>query len=265
MIEKRGQITIFIILLFVLGIGVFFLFSLGKEEVESSVTAEIKKELAVDDRNIRNFVENCVTKTAKEALFYLGFVGGKLQPDPFEIYYNFDDSFKVPYFYIEGNNNIPVPYKESFWTNLIDRYINNNLEMCIDNFESFEGTEVEFGRAISGTEFTESSVIFNVKFPVNIERDFKIVSLEPKYTDEINVRLRDILKFTTIIVEKEVKDDKYIHWDFLTQIGARNYNITAYTEEDNTIIYRIVDLVNKIDDEVYVFQFANKIETLPAQ
>jgi len=265
MIKKRGQISIFIIFLFVLGISVFFIVFLGKEEVGSSVKTDVEKELSVDDHNVRNFVENCVTKTSKEALFYLGFVGGNLKPDPFEIYYNFDDSLKVPYFYIEGNNNIPVPYKERYWTNLIDRYINNNLDVCIDNFESFEGTKIDFGRAVSGTEFTGSSVIFNVNFPVTINRDFKVVNLEPKYIDEINVRLRDILEFTTIIVEKEVKDDKYIHWDFLTQIGADNYNITAYTEEDNTIIYRIIDLTNKIDDEVYVFQFANKIETLPAQ
>jgi len=259
MLQKRGQLTIFIILLFVVGISVFFIVSLGNEEVDSSIKTDIGKELSVDDRNIRKFAEECVTKTAKDALFYLGFIGGNLKPDPFEIYYNFDNNFKVPYFYFEGNNDIPVPYMESYWTNLIDRYINNNLYACIDNFESFKGTKIDFGRADSSTEFTDESVIFNVNFPVIITRDFQSTNLEPRYIDEINVRLRDILKFTTTIVEKEVKDDKYIHWDFLTQIGADNYNITAYTEEDNTIIYRIIDLENKIDNEVYVFQFANKI------
>ena len=42
-------------------------------------------------------------------------------------------------------------------------------------------------------------------------------------------------------------------------MSNRNYNITAYTHDENTIIYRIIDLENEIDDEPYIFQWANKI------
>ena len=63
-----------------------------------------------------------------------GFVGGRLKPDPFSFYYSFDDNYKIPYLYIEGRNDIPLPYEEAYWTNLLDRYINNNFEACINNF-----------------------------------------------------------------------------------------------------------------------------------
>jgi len=36
-------------------------------------------------------------------------------------------------------------------------------------------------------------------------------------------------------------------------------DITAYTEKDSTIVYRIVDLKSEIDDEFYVFQWANRM------
>ncbi len=258
MLKKRGQLTIFFIFLFVIIIAVFFVVSLGKEEAKSSVGTGIKQELSVDDLNIRNFAESCAEKTGKEALFYLGFVGGNLKPDPFT-YYSFDDEYKVPYFYIEGKNSIPVPYDENYWANLLDRYILNNFEACINDFESFEGANIEQGVVKSETEFTDSSVIFNVNFPATITRDFETVKLEPKYIKAVNARLRDILKTAAIIVEQEVKSDRYIHWDYLTEVSGKNYNITAFTEDNNTIIYRMIDLENKIDDEYYVFQWANKI------
>jgi len=258
MIKKRSQVTIFFIMVFVIGLAFFFVVQLGKEDSKTS-KPETERILSSDDANIRNFVESCVSITGKEALFYLGFVGGNLEPDPFELYFSFDENYKVPYFYFENRNNIPVPYNEAFWENLLDQYVNKNLELCINKFESFSGVQIDHGQTISDTAFTDDTVIFNVNFPVIITRDSQANNLDPKYIDEFEVRLRDILQTTTTIVEKEVKNDKYIHWDFLTTVSENNYNITAYTEEDNTIVYRIIDLQNKIDDEVYVFQFANKI------
>ena len=251
--------------MFIIGIAFFFIVQIGKEDFESTPSVDIERVLTFDDLNIRNFVESCVEVTGKEALFYLGFVGGRLEPDPFELYFSFDENYKVPYFYFENKNNIPVPYDEEFWENLLDEYVNKNLELCINNFESFSGVQIDHGQTISDTAFTDDTVIFNVNFPVIITRNSQANNLDPKYTNTFEVRLRDILQTTTTIVEKEVKNDKYIHWDFLTQVSENNYNITAYTGDDNTIIYRIIDLENKIDDEVYVFQWANKINTLTAQ
>ena len=258
--KKRGQLAIFLIMVFVIFTAAAFIYSLNKEEAGSFAGTEIEKEIAIDDINVRNFAESCVTKTAKEALFYLGFIGGGLKPDAFELYYSYDDKYNVPYYYIDGENKIPSPYEEKFWTGLLDKYVNDNLQKCTNNFEGFEGIKVDQGKVISKTEFADDGVIFNVNFPVTIIRDSKANKLDPKYIDGIKVRLRDILKIVSVIVEQEVNNDKYIHWDYLTEVADKNYNITAYTENDNTIVYRIIDLENKIDDEYYYFQWANKIK-----
>ena len=259
MIKKRGQVGIFFIILFVVILGISLILLLNKEPAEST-KAEREKITGIDDSNVRNFVESCVTKTAKEALFYLGFIGGKLKPDPFEIYYSYGDNLKVPYFYLEGNNNIPIPYDEDFWESMLDRYMRANFESCVNNFESFKGLTIKHGKTGSDAEFTDREVIFKITFPITIVRDFQENNLDPEYVVKIESRLRDILNITSTIVEKEVKNDRYIHWDYLTEVGNNGYNITAYTEEDNTIIYRIIDLENNIDNEFYIFQFANKIK-----
>ena len=254
---KRGQITIYLAIFAIIAVAAVIFVFLGKQE--SSSKNEIQKELSVDDANVRTFTEKCLEVTGKKAIFYLGFVGGRLSPDPFKEYYSYDANYKVPYFYIEGKNIIPNPYDEDYWERLVDSYINSNFRQCINNYKSFEGITIEQGNAKSNTEFTDKSVIFSVNFPVSVTRDFKKNNLEPDYVYEVDVRLRNILKTVTTIVEQEVKSDRYIHWDYMTDVTAKNYNITAYTEKDNTIVYRIVDLDNKIDDEHYLFQFANKV------
>ena len=261
MSEKRGQLTIFFIMVFIILIAVVFIFSLNKE-TGSSTSLEVQKELSIDDINVRNFAENCVEKTGKEALFYLGFVGGRLNPDAFKNYYSYDENLKVPYFYFDGESKIPLPYDEKYWAGLLDKYVNDNLQKCTNNFGSFEGMKIEQGKTAAKTKFTDDGIIFNVNFPVSIIRDFKKNDLEPDYIYGVKVRLRDILKIISVIVEQEANNDKYIHWDYLTEITDKDYNITAYTENDNTIVYRIIDLKNKIDDEYYYFQWANKIKTL---
>jgi len=263
MFQKRGQVTLFIVMFLIIGIGVFFLFTQEKEEPKE-VIKSLEKDVGIDDQYIRNFIESCVLKTGKEAVFYLGFVGGRLDPDPFE-YYDINPNYEIPYFYTEGVNNIPTPYDESYWTGLIDDYINDNFLNCIDKFESFEGIEILFEDISSSTEFTDIEVIFNVEFPVTSVRNFKQNIFDTNYVEKVGLRLRDIANITSEIVDKEVREDKYIHWDYLTDTSNNNYNITAYTEDDNTIIYRIIDLNNKIDNELYYFQFANKIESLESE
>jgi|TARA_B100001964_G_scaffold196368_1_gene220887 hypothetical protein len=260
MLKKRGQFTVFAIMIVIIIASFLFYLSLGTQDDKSEAVPEKKKVFLTDDDNIRNFAENCVEQTSKHALFYLGFVGGNIVPDSFDDYFSYDGSFKIPYFYVEGENEIPVPYDEEYWENLLEKYIDLNLKTCINDFEVFKGIKITHGETKSDIRLTDEEVIFNVEFPVTVTRNSMENSIAPQYIKRISLRLRDILGIVSTIVEQEVENDLYIHWDYLTDMTSNNYNITAFTERDNTIIYKIVDLEDKIDDEFYVFQFANKIK-----
>ncbi len=123
MLKKRGQFTVFAIMIVIIIASFLFYLSLGTQDDKSEAVPEKKKVFLTDDDNIRNFAENCVEQTSKHALFYLGFVGGNIVPDSFDDYFSYDGSFKIPYFYVEGENEIPVPYDEEYWENLLQKYI----------------------------------------------------------------------------------------------------------------------------------------------
>ncbi len=258
MSKKRGQATLFMILLVILVLAVGFGMFFDKEKLMGIETGT-EKVLTTEDRNVQTFVQTCLELTAKNGLFYLGYVGGKLTPDPFPAYHSIDSTYKVPYFYLEEKNVIPIPYKEQYWTELLDRYIYNYFSQCIDDFSGFP-IKIEAGQLSSSTKFAQKSVIFTINYPVKVTReDFQTANLPELYTATIPLRLREILQVSSTIVDREVKNDRYIHWDYLTQVTNRNYNITAHTENNQTIIYRIIDLENEIDDEPYILQFANGV------
>ena len=254
--EKRGQITVYIIIAIIIVIS-FLILSTAKKQSVSKLDVGIEN-VRIDDTNLRSFVQFCVDKTAKEAVFYLGFVGGNLKDDIFKKYFHIDSYYRIPYYYYDGTSLILS--EDGFKNLVLAKYMNENLRKCTNNFKAFENVRIVDSSARTNVELSYNEAIFNVKYPVSINRVFQINNLNPEYITEVKVRLKEIIQIAQNIVENEVINDRQIHWDYLTDISNKNYNITAYTESNNTIIYRIIDLENKIDNELYIFQFANKIK-----
>ena len=253
--KKRGQVTFFVAAGILL-LGGFILFAIIRDTSTSKLEPEIEN-VKIDDNNIRNFVQSCVDKTAKDAVFYLGFVGGNLKEDAFPKFYNFDESYRVPYYYHEGKPFILT--EQEFNDLVLEKYMNENLKECTNGFKSFKNTRIVDGNPKTTVELSDNEAVFNVVYQVSINRGFKTRNLDSNYVTEVKARLKDIIAIARHIVSDEVENERYIHWDYMTDVSNRNYNITAYTHDQNTIIYRIIDLENKIDDEPYIFQWANKI------
>ncbi|MBS3105324.1 hypothetical protein J4234_03655 [Candidatus Woesearchaeota archaeon] len=253
--KRRGQVTLFVAAGILL-LGGFILFAIIRDTSTSKLEPEIEN-VRIDDTNIRNFVQSCVDKTSKDAVFYLGFIGGNLKEDAFPNFYNFDTSYRLPYYYHEGKSFILT--EQEFNDLVLAKYINENLRECTNGFKSFKNTRIADNNPKTSVELTDNEAAFNIIYPVSINRGFKTRNLDSNYVTEVKARLKDIIAIARHIVADETENDRYIHWDYLTDVSNRNYNITAYTHDENTIIYRIIDLENEIDDEPYIFQWANKI------
>lgn len=254
--KKRAQVTIILAVALIILVA-FFILSTAKKEDTSKLDVGVSN-VQIDDSNLRTFIQSCVDKVAKNAVFYLGFVGGNLKNDAFSKYFLVDSYYKIPYYYYEGSS---LMLSEDGFRNLVlAKYMNNNIRKCTNNFIAFENLRIVDSSAKTRVELSDDEVIFNVKYPVSINRGFSIRNLDQNYISVVKVRLKEILQIAQTIVANEVKNDRHIHWDYLTDISNKNYNITAYTENDDTIIYRIIDLENEIDKEPYIFQFANKVK-----
>lgn len=254
--KKRGQVTFFVAA-GILIIGGFILFAIIRDTGTSKLEPEIEN-VRIDDANLRNFAQSCVDKTAKDAVFYLGFIGGNLKEDAFPYFYNFDTSYRIPYYYHEGQSFILT--EQEFKELVLAKYMNEKLRECTNGFKSFKNIRIVDKSPKTNVELSDNEAVFDVEYPVSVNRAFSSRNIDKNYVTEVKARLKDIIAIATHIVADEAENDRYIHWDYLTDVSNRNYNITAYTHDENTIIYRIIDLENEIDDEPYIFQWANKIK-----
>jgi len=253
---KRGQATVFFIIGLIIAASFIILSTVKKEDTSK---LEVGTEnVKIDDANIGAFAQFCVDTLAKNAVFYLGFVGGNLKNDVFPQFFHYDSFYKIPYYYYERNSLILT--EDGFKNLVLSKYMNENLRKCTNNFKAFENLRIVDSSARTTVEMSDDEVTFNVNYPVSINRGFQVKNIGPNYKAVVKVRLKEIIQIAQKIVGNEVVNDRYIHWDYLTDVSNKNYNITAYTEDDNTIIYRVVDLENEIEKEPYIFQFANKIK-----
>jgi len=234
------------------------------DELEGQAKGDLQT-LGSEYANINTFVQTCVDNTAKYALFYLGFIGGDITPDPFSEksatpYFIYDQYYKIPYFYSEGLRLIPGKNNvKPFFIDILETYVNQQLKSCTKKFVSFPNVEVKEEGVKTRIALTDSEAVFNVNYPVYASIAGERKLLGPDYMSRIPVRLDEILGISEAIVTRLEVDDRIIHWDFLTEVSRRDYNITAYTEMEKTLVYRIVDENNDLFNEPYIFQFAVKV------
>lgn len=250
--KKRGQVTLFIVLGLALLIGVVLFFFMR----ENSTGVLDEAALAIEDEDARNvyiFVKDCLRTTADDALFYFGYNGGNVNYFPMKYEY---PKYSVPYYFYEGVSYMPT--EEDVDDNILSEYVRQNLDSCISGFDSFSGLEIVAGDINPNVLIAKESVIFELDYPVSVYKGENVIDVGPDFRYEKNLRLKDILAISRTIVENELTNELFIHWDYMTDMTRDDFSVTAYTEEDNTIVYRIIDERNQLYDEDYLFQFANK-------
>jgi hypothetical protein len=263
MTMKKGQVSIYLLIGIVLLIvvGLFVAISTIKQ-LPTETTSEEQIRRLGKFHNVESFVQNCVDNTAKYALFYLGFVGGDLDESPYnefdEPFYQVERYYSIPYFYYLGDRRIPRT-KSYFTEKILEPYINQNLKSCTDSFKDFPNLEVKDEDVKTSITLTDNEVIFNVNYPVYATLNRETALVGPDYTSRVQVRLSEIISTTDTILNLLQIDDRYVHWDFFAEQIQNGFNITAYAQPRETVVYRIVDRKNEVLNEPYIFQFAAKI------
>lgn len=162
-LNKRGQITIFVIAGIILLLIVALFFFLRKQA--STVTpggtgATIDLQLMP----VQSFITNCLYSVGKQGVFKLGAHGGYIEPEKFGIISNmamptesngvsfFEDSEPIAYwFYLKSNNKCqqncvvaserpPLSDGDKSITSQLSTYIEENIGTCLNNLSSFNQT-----------------------------------------------------------------------------------------------------------------------------
>ncbi len=189
--KKRGQVTIFVlialILLFVL-VGVYFVKEIF---LEQRLFSEIQEPGSIPSQiqSVNLYVDTCIDAVALDGIGLLGLQGGYIDvpqdPLPVSVANPFSNGvalpgLKVPYWYYEDFNGEPINLVPSLedMNRALARYMEENLDSCISNFEDLEeGFEIDEGNVVSDVEIKENEVYVKVRYPLDIKKEGTSYSL----------------------------------------------------------------------------------------
>jgi hypothetical protein len=202
--NKKGQVTIFLIIGVILILVVTFLLSNSKFELfESKETKLINQ--------VSDIVDSCIKINSEQGLFILGMQGGFIELDRTQLAVPrsyIDLGFKIPSWEILPNR---VPTISSMEQELNEYVINNagtcissNLEALDDifDFEDFKTLQVN-------SKINQNNVVVESNFPVTFseKNSEEVISIESYFLKLDNNNLGDLYNLGIEIYSTEQKQD----------------------------------------------------------
>ena len=240
MINKRGQLTIFVIIA-ILIVGMILLFFIIREGI-------LQNPLAVESKEVYNFVQNCIEQEGIEIIYDIGRNGGYSFPS------EFSTGLGTPFYYHDGKNYMP---SEEQVENEISLYLDKILFFCTKNFVDFIDLNIDQREVKTKTEIRDEEVILNVNYPISISKGNNTALLKD-FQVKIPVRLGIVYDSVAKIIQDQI-DEESICLSCLLDISLENdlyVDMMDYNKEITIFIFR--DENSKINDETFVWAFANK-------
>ena len=240
--KNRGQLTIFIIVGIVIIALVVLIFSLK--------TGIIKQPLNPDTEKVYDFVQGCIEEEGIKTIYTIGQNGGYFSSP------EFSTDTGVPYYYSDGKNYMPS--KEQV-EKQIDLSIDEKLSLCIKDFVDFPDLRITQREIKTQTTISENNIILNVNYPISIVKG-ESTSLIEDFETEIPVRLGIVYDSIEKIMQTKIGEES-ICLSCLLDISLENdlyVDMLDYDDETTLFIFR--DENSKINNETFVWIFANKYE-----
>jgi hypothetical protein len=245
MVNKKGQLTIFIIIaiLIVAFVVIFFMFRESKEAEEPFLIPESQL------YDIKNSIGGCLEITSIDGIRLAGMQGGYIFPPENSLETNLST---IAYGYYRGENTLISLNKIQ---NEIESYVELAMPLCFDEY-MFEDLSITSNNLNTEVKINSNSVSFLIDYPISITKESATLILEEEYRTEIPIRLGKIHKKANELIEKEKENPLYIELTYLTN---SDYDISILSYKKNVLIYSITDENSQIDDIPYTFMFANKL------
>lgn len=188
--KKRGQLTLFIIVAVVLVIGIAGYFIM-KDVVLSKPIA--------GSEIIRGAMEDCLTYTSKNALYFVAFQGGyNTRP---EKNFNYDPSY-FSYYYYEGQDMMP---SLDFIEEEMGAYVAENLGLCLDSLE-VAGFKIDYNSFDVDVDISKEGVEFTVMSPITLSREEASMIVELKRFPVFHeTKLYDMYEISRFFVDDQLE------------------------------------------------------------
>ncbi len=203
---RKGQITIFIILGFIMLISVITVIYIRGQAVKKEAEVEAVLEEVPDwVKPVQRYVHSCMEEVAIKAFKKIGEHGGYIDFDDYEIVgRNFNINLQDPtdsdavslstqhsspvayWWYMSTPNLCDNCFVDSLMPTLedveqqVNRYINKELLICLDNFSTFRKQNFVFetGNINTTASVNINDVSVNVNYPVDVKLADSTISME---------------------------------------------------------------------------------------
>jgi len=237
--NKRGQISVFIVVAIVIVAGLLIYFSL-REGPTVSVNPEIAP--------VFNLVQGCLEKSSLDAVYHIGQYGG---------YYVVPErasKIGMPFYYDRGRSYILSKEQLEFE---LAKFVENDLFFCTKNFVELPGYLVTSSEIKVNVDVAENEVKFRIDYPLSIKKGEDVFTIN-SFESRVDSRLDIIYSMALKIAEMLIRDRGTICINCISDLALENEVIVGIDQDlynEDVLIFSLVDQ-SDINEEEYRYYFA---------
>ncbi len=241
MLNKRGQVTIFVVVaIIIIAIVALIYFSNQDKVSQDPFTPETE--------SIYEDIYSCIEFTAKNAIYSIGQTGGYYLPS---LISNQDG---IAYYYYEGENFMPSKEELSYE---ISQVIDNTLKLCTEEKLNVTHINITSGKIESSIEIWDYKMIVNVEYPITITKEDSSSVLKNWEDIEIETTLGKIHSSIEQIILGQLNNEN-ICLTCISNIAEENSLIISITSIEEDVLFSVLDEKFGLDGFSYEFMFVNK-------
>ena len=251
--SKKGQLTVFVIIGIIILISIFSFIFLKSWLNQKEIEVEEKKaqEINTASSAVKDFVEQCIFSTAKEAILENSWQGGYfLLPE-----HATQDLFSnLPYHYYLGQD---LSLNDDFFATELGAYVDNSINFCLQDFKylNSQGYNVTFENSSSEVVLTPKGVIVKTAFPLLLS-----LGEHTKTFDVFQIDIPAEQFYEDLLIIREIAESMEEEEICLTCFSDLAYDNDLFVDilpyYNNTYVFDIVDNNYLIKDKNYHLQFA---------
>ena len=242
--NKKGQVTIFIIVavLIIAGVALFLILkgNLQKDETTSPEIAPIV-----------NFVEECIEETGEDAVYDLALRGGYNEvPAPYKKFF----PNNIPYYWYL--NTSLIPSKKNLESEF-SKYLEKNIKNCTKDFEMFE----KQGYSIKQGEISAKVILYLDKLSINLQYPLTIKKGEfsgrvKDFNQDVYTNFYEKYLLIQKIIREQEKYQNSIPMGFITNLAYDEGFTFDTINLDDDVIYFLI--FNQGEPKEFIYSFAIK-------
>ena len=254
--QKRGQITLFLvvgILLLALSAGIFYLV---KTRVTEPLTTEGETTLSGLrlKPQITSFVESCIKKVAIPGIYLMSIQGGLLYPDDPQTILLTENSI-INYGYLNGARHLLLEKMEED----LGTYVHESINTCLKDFSDFKKEGITFIKKNDQditTSIEDDQVLVRLSYSGEFTKGDDVLRIDT-YSAKIPLHLGRLFKEAKEVIDKQQENPS--HLDLFT---SPDYFLSYHPFDEKTIIYSLSDEKSLFDGAPLTFMFAVRNENI---